>query len=97
VLTEAERRAAGPVDHPLAAHRGKIAYGVKEAVYKCLFPRTGWRLSFEDVTVEVDLPASAARARVEGRFRSAVADLSDLEVGVVVVHGYVLTGLCIRA
>lgn len=86
VLTAAERGVA-PVDHPLAAYRSKIAYSAKEAVYKCLFPPTGRRLSFEDVEVDVDLGASCARAQV--------ADLPLLDVGVVVAHGYVFTGLYI--
>jgi 4'-phosphopantetheinyl transferase EntD len=86
VLTTAER-GVGPVDHPLAAYRSKIAYSAKEAVYKCLFPPTGRRLSFEDVEVDVHLRSSFARAQV--------ADLPPLDVGVVVAHGYVFTGLCI--
>lgn len=94
VLTPAERE-VGPRDHPLGAHRSKIAYSVKESVYKCLFPSTGWRLSFEDVEVEVDLGASCARARVDGRFRLPAADLSSLAVGVVVADGYLFTGLCV--
>ncbi|HEX2023221.1 MAG TPA: 4'-phosphopantetheinyl transferase superfamily protein [Acidimicrobiales bacterium] len=97
VLTPDERRPPGSTGHPLAAHRSKIAYSVKESVYKCLFPRTGWRLAFDDVTVEVDLHRSRAEAQVDERFRSPAADLSLLEVGVVVADGYVFTGLCITA
>ena len=92
-----EERALGPVDHPLAAHRSKIAYSVKETVYKCLFPRTGWRLSFADVTVVVDLDRSHAEARLDGRFRSPAVDVSLLEVGLAVADGYIFTGLCITA
>lgn len=89
VLTAAERAVPWPEDHPLAAYRSKIAYSVKETVYKAVFPRTGRRLSFEDVEVEVDAEASTARARLE--------DLAVPPVGVVVAHGYVITGVCIRA
>jgi 4'-phosphopantetheinyl transferase EntD len=88
VLTPAERGVA-PVDHPLATYRSKIAYSAKEAVYKCVFPPTGRRLSFEDVEVDVDVGASCARAWVTG--------LPVLDVGVVVAHGYVFTGVCVTA
>ena len=93
VLTPSELRAR-PLDHPLGGHAAKIAYSVKESVYKCLFPPTGWRLSFEDVTVELDLDAPCARARVDERFRHPRVAVSALEVGVAVADGYVFTGLC---
>lgn len=96
VLTP-EERAAAAEDDPVASHGSKIAYSVKESVYKCLFPRTGWRLSFTDVTVALDLHRSRAEARLDGRFRSEEVDVSLLDVGVVVAGGYVFTGLCVTA
>ena len=92
-----DERSSGPVDHPLARYRSKIAYSAKESVYKCLFPHTGWRLAFDDVTTEIDLHAHRVTARVAPRFRLAEADLASLDVGLVVSHGYVFTGVCIPA
>jgi len=96
VLT-AQERPSGPLDHPLGRHRSKIAFSAKESVYKCLFPRTGWRLGFSDVTVDVDLEASRCTARVVDAFRLDGVDLSALEIGLVIAHGYLFTGLWIAA
>ena len=95
LVSTPEERQSGPVDHPLDVYRSKIAYSVKESVYKCLFPPTGWRLAFDDVAVEIDLPASRGTARVADRLRFAGVDLAALDVGLVVTGGYVFTGVCI--
>jgi 4'-phosphopantetheinyl transferase EntD len=91
VQTPAERQAP-PSGHSLDRHRSKIAYSVKESVYKCVFPRTGWRMGFHDVAVAVDLRSSRARARVDGRLAPAGTGLAVLDVEWVVAGGYVFTG-----
>ena len=101
VLSPAERRAAaGP--GPSGRHRSKFAFSAKESVYKCLFPRTGWRLGFEDATVELDLEdgtsgAGTFRAVVAPRFRSPELDARSLEGRFVVADGYLFTGLALTA
>jgi len=91
VLSPAERRQIG--------HRGaygpKIAFSVKECVYKAVYPRTGWRLGFGDVTVAPDLDAGTYTASVAPWFSHAGLDASALDGRFVVSHGYVFTGLTI--
>ena len=97
LVLSAQERSPGALGDQPAPHRSKVAFSAKEAVYKCLFPRTGWRLGFSDVTVDVDLGASRCTARVADAFRLPGVDLSAIEVGLVVAHGYLFTGVWIAA
>jgi len=97
VLAPAElARPPGPTAR-LAAHRTKIAFAVKECVYKGLFPRTRWPLDFRDVTVEFDAERCRYRALVDDRFRLAGLPLAPLEGRFTLLGGHILVGLWIGA
>jgi 4'-phosphopantetheinyl transferase EntD len=79
VCTEAERRwlDAADTEETARGRRVKLFFSAKEAVYKAFYPRVRVFWGFHDVTLELDepsgrfdaiLPASAGRARAEGRF-----------------------------
>lgn len=96
VLTAGERSGAAQ-PHPLAAHRSKIAFCVKECVYKGLFPATGWRLEFADVTVDVDLAGGGYCAAVDPRFDLGGGGLPPLRGSFAVAGGHLLVGLWLAA
>ncbi len=81
----------------LAAHRTKVAFAVKECVYKGLFPRTRWPLELRDVTVEIDADRGRYRALVDDRFRLAGLPLAPLEGRFTLLAGHILVGLWIGA
>lgn len=85
----------GACGHALGPYRTKIAFCAKECVYKALFPRTRWPLSFPDVAVAVDLVAGRWRATVAGRFRLAGVAPRPLHGRFVVTAGHLLAGLSI--
>lgn len=91
VLTDPER-AGLLAGHPLAPYAGKIAFCVKEAVYKALFPATRWRLEFGDVAVDVDPEGWRYRAVVDERFTLAGRPIAPLAGRLAVADGYVLAG-----
>jgi 4'-phosphopantetheinyl transferase EntD len=92
VLRPGELARAAPAD-PLGPHHPKIAFAVKECVYKCLFPRTQWPLAFHDIEVEINPDRHRFRAVVDDRFRLAGLPLPPLEGRFEVVGDYVLVGL----
>lgn len=71
-----------------------VLFSAKESVYKCLFPRTGWRLSFHDVDIQLDLQDHrfAARITAPSEPGSALEPLC-LDGAFAVVAGHVLTGI----
>ncbi len=71
----------------------KLAFAVKECVYKALYPRTCWRLDFHDVHVEIDPAAGCYRAVVDPRFRLAGRPLAALDGRFATVGGHVFAGL----
>jgi len=68
----------------------KILFSAKESVYKCLFPRTGWRLDPRDVDVALDFGRRRYSAAIAERSQTAQL---RLEGTFRMVEGYVLTGL----
>lgn len=83
-------------DRPaLASYASKIIFSVKEAVYKCVFPATGWVLDYRDVTVCLDLARGSFRACLPGRATSGGKTLPPLSGGFEVVDGYLLSALCV--
>lgn len=96
VRTAAERDQA-PTGHPLDAHANKLLFSIKEAVYKCLFPRTRWPLEFGDVQVATDLDAGRYTAVVDKRFEPTTLGLGLVEGRFRVVGALVLAALCIPA
>ncbi len=80
-------------DLTLNRHLPKMAFAIKECVYKCLYPRTRWRLDFHDVLVEIDPAARCWRAAVDERFRLGGAPLAVLEGRLATCDRYVLVGL----
>ena len=68
----------------------KILFSAKESVYKCLFPRTGWRLDPRDVDVALDVGRRRYSAAIAERSQTAQL---RLEGTFRMVEGYVLTGL----
>ena len=83
---------AGPTGHPLAPYAPKVGFSVREAVFKCLFPATGWRLEPTDVAVELDLREGRYRAVVSDRFRRPGSPLATITGRFAVVAGHLLTG-----
>ncbi|MBW3548666.1 MAG: 4'-phosphopantetheinyl transferase [Actinobacteria bacterium] len=83
---------AGPTGHPLVPYAPKVAFSVREAVFKCLFPATGWRLEPTDVAVELDLGEGRYRAVVSDRFRRPGPPMAPLTGRFAVVAGHLLTG-----
>lgn len=90
-----EERTRRSTSHPLAPYVGKIAFCVKECVYKALFPWTHWSLEFHDIAVDVDLQRSAYRAVVGEPFRLSGFAVPPLEGRFADAAGYVLAGLCL--
>lgn len=90
-LTPEVERLVAVAPDPADAYRSKVAFSAKECVYKCLFPVTGWRLDFGDVTVDLDLGAGRFHARLTAQFPHP-----PLHGRVVVEDGYVFTGLTVR-
>lgn len=82
-----------PAEAALGPREAKVAFAVKECVFKCLFPRTGWRLEFHDVRVALDLDGGRFEARVAERFRLGGQPLPALEGRLAIRAGYVLAGL----
>jgi 4'-phosphopantetheinyl transferase EntD len=91
-----ERMVLTPSELAGSRRLAKIAFAVKECVYKCLFPRTGWRLGFHDVAVEIDPARGCYRAAVDERFRLGRGSLPALEGRLAIWNGYVLVGLSWR-
>lgn len=92
VLTSAERA------RPRSPSATTMAFCVKEATFKCVFPATGWLLDFHDVSVvEVDPVGGRCRAVVDERFRVGGAALPPLEGRVAVAGGFVLAGLWVAS
>ncbi|MBW3646044.1 MAG: hypothetical protein KY441_11135 [Actinobacteria bacterium] len=104
---DVERAVAGPLvaepsGHPLDAYATKVAFSVREAVFKCLFPATGRLLEPTDVAVELDLREGRYRAVVSGRFRrpeSALPPIQEVPLAgrFAVIAGHLLTGACVQA
>jgi 4'-phosphopantetheinyl transferase EntD len=46
---------------------GKLLFAAKEAVHKCVGPKSGIMLDFQDVTIELHDAARTFRARLEPR------------------------------
>lgn len=84
----------------LTANRdlARIAFAIKESVYKCLYPGTGWRLGFHDLVVEID-PASGRYTAVVDARRPLLAGrrLGELEGGFATWGGHVLAGLAMAS
>ena len=96
---DVEQAVAGPLvvrpsGHPLATYAPKIAFSIREAVFKCLFPFTEWLLEPGDVAVELDLQAGVYRAVVGDRF---VPREPPIEGRFAVIAGHLLTGACAQA
>lgn len=51
----------------------KLTFSAKESVYKCLAPRTGIFLEFEDVEVELDMTGQAFATRGHGPAKSLIS------------------------
>lgn len=83
---------AGPPGHPLVPYAPKVAFSVREALFKCLFPSTGWRLEPADVAVELDLREGWYRAVVSDRFRRPGSSLVPITGRFAVVARHLLTG-----
>ncbi|MDP9020846.1 MAG: 4'-phosphopantetheinyl transferase [Actinomycetota bacterium] len=86
-----------PARHRLVPYASKIAFSVRESVFKCLFPATGWRLQPADVTVDLELDAGRYRAVVADRSRRRGTALAPIEGRFAVVAGHLLTGACAQA
>lgn len=71
----------------------KILFSAKESVYKCVFPRTRWRLDYQEVDVALDLGRRRYRAVIAGRPHDGHLRASTLEGTFRLAEGYVLTGL----
>lgn len=96
---DVERMVAGPLvtapsGHGLVTYAPKIAFSVRESVFKCLFPATGWLLQPADVAVDLDLDAGRYRAVVADRFRRSGTAPAPIEGRFAVVGGHLLTGAC---
>lgn len=92
-----ERLVASPAERASAAAAagdaaGMVVFCAKEAVYKCLFPLTGWALDFTDVTVTVDRDGGGYRAIVNEGWAEHHS-LPPLHGRVAVVAGVVVTAL----
>ncbi|MBW3612061.1 MAG: 4'-phosphopantetheinyl transferase [Actinobacteria bacterium] len=104
---DVERAVAGPLvaeptGHPLDAYATKVAFSVREAVFKCLFPFTEWLLEPTDVAVELDLREGRYRAVVSDRFRRAESVLPAIQEATIagrfaVIAGHLLTGAWVQA
>lgn len=97
VRTQPERDHISRSGHPLTRHLGKMTFSVKESVYKCLFPRTGWPLEFHDLTVALDFGEGAYTASIDEHFGASGHGLSRIRGRFRIAEGYVVTGLCISA
>ncbi len=85
---------AGPTGHPLDAYAPKVAFSIREAVFKCPFPATGWELEPTDIAVELDLG--------EGRYQAVIGERwgppePPMAGRFAVVAGHLLTGACVQA
>ena len=87
----------GPTGHPLVPYAAKVAFSAREAVFKCLFPATGWRLEPTDVAVELDLGQGRYRALVSDRFRRHGFPMAPITGRFAVVAGHLLTGAAPQA
>ncbi len=78
VLTDAERIATKPVDRlfelqgvtrsvhqPLGGKAHKLIFSIKEAVYKCCYPRVQTYIDFKQCNVTLDVNSCTYRATVE--------------------------------
>jgi 4'-phosphopantetheinyl transferase EntD len=52
---------------PFDASKGKILFAAKEAVHKCVAPKSGIMLDFQDVTIDLSEASGTFRARLEPR------------------------------
>lgn len=81
-------------DETLEPAAGLVLFSAKESVYKCVFPRTGWRLSFHDVDVRLDLQQHRFAARVTApSVRPTELEPLFLEGAFAIVAGHVVTGI----
>lgn len=82
--------------HRWAPYWPNIAFSAKESVFKCLFPKTGWQLEFNDVAVSIDLEAGRYTAAVDDRFQVPGLDLTNLGGSFAISDGYLFTSVCVR-
>jgi 4'-phosphopantetheinyl transferase EntD len=88
-----ERMVLRPGELARGRHLARIAFAIKECVYKCLYPGTGWRLGFHDVAVEIDPVSSHYTAEIDGPWRMGASTLGALEGRFAIWRGHVLVGL----
>ncbi|MGI8413764.1 MAG: 4'-phosphopantetheinyl transferase family protein [Solirubrobacteraceae bacterium] len=88
-----QRLVLSPGELRAAPELAKIAFAIKECVYKCLYPRTRWRLDFHDVGVEIDSPSGGWRAAVDRRFRLDGQPLAAMQGRFATCGPYVVVGL----
>lgn len=74
-------------------HLARVAFAIKECIYKCLYPATGWALGFHDVVVDIDPASGRYTAAVDPRWRLDGHPLSALEGGFATWSGHVLAVL----
>ena len=85
-----------PRDEALEPAAGLVLFSAKESVYKCVFPRTGWRLTFHDVDVQLDLQQHRFAARVTAPSgRSPELAPLFLEGAFAIIAGHVVTGIVV--
>lgn len=71
----------------------KLVFAVKECVYKCLYPRTRWKLDFHDVCAQIDPRRGCYRAVVDPRFTRGGRPLAPLHGRIEVWEGLAFAGL----
>ncbi|HEX6537658.1 MAG TPA: 4'-phosphopantetheinyl transferase superfamily protein [Candidatus Dormibacteraeota bacterium] len=70
-----------------------VLFGAKECVHKALFPLTGVRLDYRDVSVELDVTAGRFVAAVHERRRTDVLRLDALAGRFLLTTAHVITAL----
>lgn len=95
ICAPGEARALQRVSVSLPCEGGKLAFCIKEAAYKCLFPLVREVFGFHDVTVEPDPAHAGARVKLAN---AALFARFDLELGCRyrVAAGHVLAGVWIE-
>lgn len=73
-----------------------VMFSAKESLFKCVHPRTGWRMDFQDVEIHLDLARRSFAAVVASRFwPGGSVPARALEGAFVIAAGHVLTGIAL--
>ena len=74
-----------------------VVFGAKECVHKALFPRTGLRLDYQDVSVDIDIPAARFVATVHEPRASRLLSAGSIGGSFLVTAAYAITAVTLMS